>query len=288
MTFQPKIAAQSPYINIEAMEVTRDVQSRLTLVLKRFPTATFTTVKALGCITYIVFFVWLVIGLILYSIRAFETTLLAKHVSFQSTQIEMFRHSEQLELVWLMSQIVNTCLVIIALSKVPSFLGYSAILRLLVRLPAFWGLHSLYAITIVGYFLIIGLKNDSGMEIALILSFMIAEGAQVILIGFLNFTQINHSRRKGGFKMFAFFKVNISFLFLCFLIEFVTGSLQFALHAYGIDDDHVRISPEFLSLIGAIRRFAAVIFCYRIYIFHWEKVFVDNRNILCHHDYLII
>ena len=286
MTFQPRIDTQSPYINIEAMKVTRDAQSRFRLVLKRFPTPSSDIVKALWGIMYILFFAWQVIGLILYSIRAFEAGLVAKHTSFQSTQIEMFRHSEQLELFWVMSQILNTCLVIMFLPKVPSFLGYSVILKLLVRLPAFWSLVSLYAMTIVGYFLIIGLKNDSGMEIALILALMIVKVTQVILIGFLNFTQINHSRRKCGVKMFAFFKMNIFLLFLSYFIDFVIGSLQFALHVYGIDDYDVGISSEFLSLIGTIRRFTTVIFCYRVYIFHWEKVFVDNRNILCHHDYL--
>ena len=92
----------------------------------------------------------------------------------------------------MISQIFNTSLVILALPKVPSFLGYHTISKLLVRLPNYWSLVSLYGMCIVGYFVIIGLKNDSAMEITLILAFLIAEGAQVILIGFLSFTQVNH------------------------------------------------------------------------------------------------
>ena len=67
-------------------------------------------------------------------------------------------------------------------------------------------------------------------------------------------------------------------------MEFVIGSLQFALDIYGIDDT-IGIPSDFFSVIGEIRRFTTVIFAYRIYIFHWEKLFVDNRSILCHYDY---
>ena len=240
--------------------------------------------KTLGCISYILFFAWQMIGLVLYSIRAFETSLHAKHASFQSTHIELFRQSEELELIWMISQIINTGLVTMALSKVPSFLGYSAILRRLVRLPSLWSLLSLYGMTIAGYALIIGLKNDSGMEIALILAFLVDELAQVILIGILNYTQVNHSRQQCMLKVFFFFKCNIFLLFLTYFVEFVIGSLQFALDIYGIDDT-AGIPSDLFSVIGEIRRFTAVIFAYRIYIFHWEKLFVDNRNILCHYDY---
>ena len=85
--------------------------------------------------------------------------------------------------------------------------------------------------------------------------------------------------------MYGFLKLNIFLLFLTYFIEFVIGSFQFALHIYGIDDD-LGISSVFMTLVGAIRRLTAVVFCYRIYSFYWEKLFVDNRNILCHHDYL--
>ena len=284
MASQIEVPARASYINIEAMEIRNDVQERFSMVVKRLPTPSPTTVKTLGCISYILFFTWQVIGLVLYSIRAFETSLHAKHASFQSTHIKTFRHSEELELIWMISQILNTGLVIMALSKVPSFLGYCAIGRRLFRLPSFWSLLSLYGVTIVGYFLIIGLKNDSLMEITLILAFLIDELAQVILIGVLNYTQVNHSRQTRNFKFKVFFKCNIFLLFLTYFVMFVIGSLQFALDIYGIDDTS-GIPSDFFSVIGEIRRFTAVIFAYRIYIFHWEKLFVDNRNILCHHDY---
>ena len=288
MAPQHQVFAPTPYINIKAVEVRRDARDRLLVALKRFPTPAPATVKTLGCIAYIVFFIWQVIGLILYSIRAFQTTLVARHASFQSTDIQTFRHSEELELFWVVSQTFNTVLVIMALSKVPSFLGYIAILKRLARLPSFWNLLSLYGMTSVGFSLIIGLKNDSQMEIALILAFMIEEGVQVILIGFLNFTQVNHSRRKSNssLKVFAFFKLNIFLLFLAHFLEFLIISLQFALHIYGIDDALV-FSSDLMSLIGAIRKFTIAILTYRIYNFYWEKLFVDNRNILCHFDYLL-
>ena len=284
MASQIQVLTQSPYINLEAMETRKNVQERFLLPLKRSPTPSPATMKILVCISYILFFAWQVIGLVLYSIRAFETSISAKHASFQSTHIKMFRHSEELELIWVISHILNTGLVIMVLSNVPSFLGYFAILRRLVCLPSFWSLLSLYGIAIVGYFLLIGLKHDSWMEIALILAFLIAKGVQAMLIGFLNFTQVNHSRQQATFKAFVFFKCNIFLLFFTYLLEFVIGSLQFALGVNGIDDKS-GIPSDFVPVIGIMCRFAVVILSYRIYIFHWEKLFVDNRNLLCNHDY---
>ena len=223
------------------------------------------------------------IGLILYTIRAFETSLVARHASFQSTHIDTFHHSEQLQLAWTVSQIFNSALVILAVSKVPSFLGWSIITRLLVRLPAFWSLLSLFAMTIVGYGLILSLQNDKKMEIALILAFTIDNGIQVVLIGFLNFTQINHSRRKFPFKVFAFVKVNILLLLLSYFLTFIIGSFQLALRVYGVEKT-AAVSDDFFVSVVAIRRFTQIVFCYRIYIFYWEKMFVDDRNILCHYD----
>lgn len=263
-----------------------DIRSRLmALLLERFPKFSSSAKKRLLCITYLMFFTWQVIGLVLYSIRAFEATFLAKHASFQTTDIEMFSHSAQLELLWVISQMLNACVVILVLKKVPSFLGYSTILRSLVRLSSFWSFMSLYGMCSIGYFAIIALKNDSPMEIALILALLFAGAANIILIGFLSFTQINFSRIK-SFKLCAFFKVNIFISFLSFFVEFVIGTFQFALNIYGIDDNHNEISSDFMSLIGEIRRFTAIVFAYRIYIFYWEKLFVDNRNILDHHDFL--
>lgn len=288
MDLQPTFATQaSNNNNDDTMQVANlDIRSRLmALLLKRFPNFSSSAKKRLLCITYLMFFTWQVIGLILYSIRAFEATFSAKHASFQTTDIEMFSHSAQLELLWVISQMLNAGVVILALKKVPSFLGYSTILRSLVRLPSFWSLMSLYGMCNIGYFAIIALKNDSPMEIALILAFLFAGAAHVFLIGFLSFTQINASRRK-SLKLCAFFKVNIFISFMSFFVEFVIGTFQFALDIYGIDDDHNEISSDFMSLIGEIRRFTAIVFAYRIYIFYWEKMFVDNRNILCHHDFL--
>ena len=252
--------------------------------LNRFPTFSSSAKKRLLCITYPMFLAWQVIGLILYSIRAFEAIFSAKHASFQTKDIEMFSHSAKLQLLWVISQMLNAGVVILALKKVPSFLGYCTILRSLVRLPSFWSLMSLYGMCNIGYFAVIALENDSPMEIALIMAFVFAGAAHVILIGFLSFTQINASRE--SFKLYAFFKVNIFISFLSFFVQFVIGTFQFALDIYGIDDDHHEISSDFMSLIGEIRRLTAIVFAYRIYIFYWEKMFLDNRNILSHHDFL--
>ncbi|XP_068682798.1 uncharacterized protein [Montipora foliosa] len=303
MAFQISEATRQPYTTFEKKEGFRKyVQDRLSSVLNRFAgirtwasvlnrfaIRTWTSLKTLGCacITYVTFFAWQIIGLILYTIRAFEASISAKHTSFQETHIELFRYSAYLQLVWLLTSLFNTGLVIVALSKVPSFLGYAVILRKLVRLPSFWSLVALTAVTMSGYLVILAIKNHTGMEIALIVAFMVERPVQVILLAVLSFTQVNHSRQNGTFRVFTFIKVNVFLLLVNYFIQFVIGSIQFALNVYGIDKE-TEIDSQFYSVLGAIRRFAVVIFCYRIYIFHWEKLFVDNRNILCHHEYFRI
>ena len=149
-----------PYVSIDALDVTSlRVQRRSLLLLKRFQELLLNTTRPVIYITYALFFAWQMIGLVLYEMRAFETTLVAKHASFQSTDIDMFGHSEQLQLIWMISQIFNAWLVILALSKVPSFLGYYSIFKRRVGLSSFWSLIVLYGMCIVGYLLIIGLKK---------------------------------------------------------------------------------------------------------------------------------
>ena len=273
----------APYVHITVHEDKKAVQSRLFLVMKRFLTSV--TVRTLGCITYVLFFFWQVTGLILYTIRAVETSFDAKHTSFQSTNITTFDSSDQLELAWVVSQICNSVLVVLAVSRVPSFFGWSVIPRLLVRLPAFWSLLALFMMTIIGYGMILALGNDKKMEIALIMALAIDNGVQVVLISFLNFTQINHSLKTFPFKVFAFVKINIFLLFLSYFSTFVIGTLQISIRVYGVEK-RFAISDDFYLVTVAVRRFAEVAFCYRVYHFYWGKLFADHRNILCHHDHL--
>ena len=96
MDLQPTFATQaSNNNNDDTMLVANlDIRSRLmALLLKRFPKFSSSAKERLLCITYLMFFTWQVIRLILYSIRAFEATVFAKHSSFQTTNIEMFSHS---------------------------------------------------------------------------------------------------------------------------------------------------------------------------------------------------
>lgn len=282
-----KVSGESQrYINMEAMEGLLDDQSRhSSLTRKRFQVISSISVRTLICIVYFPFLAWLIIGMVLYSVHAYETTFVANHTILESTQRKAFLHADQMILLWMVSQIINVGLVTLGLSKIPSFLGYLAILKLLVRLPSFWSLLSLYGISLLRYLLLMCLKYDSGKEMALILASIIWEGAQIVFIGFLNFTQVKHAQKKYPFMVLVFFKFNMFILFLTDFLIFVVNTLQFALHIDQIDESD-GVSSELLSLIGAIRKFTTFALMYKMYIFYWQKMFVDNRNILCHYDHL--
>ena len=139
--------------------------------------------------------------------------------------------------------------------------------------------------TIVGYAMILSLPNNK-MEIALIMAFAIDNAIQVILIGLLNFTQVNHSREKFPYKVFGFVKINIFLLLLSYFSTFVIGSVQFSLRVYGFDEN-TEISDELRALFITVRRFTQILYCYKIFFFYWEKSFIDHRNILqSHYEYL--
>ena len=282
-----KVSGESQrYINMEAMEGLLGDQSRhSSLTRKRFQVISSISVRTLICIVYFPFLAWLIIGMVLYSVHAYETTFTANHTILESTQRKAFLHADQMILLWMVSQIINVGLVTLGLSKIPSFLGYLAILKLLVRLPSFWSLLSLYGISLLRYLLLMCLKYDSGKEMALILASIIWEGAQIVFIGFLNFTQVKHAQKKYPFMVLVFFKFNMFILFLTDFLIFVVNTLQFALHIDQIDESD-GVSSELLSLIGAIRKFTTFALMYKMYIFYWQKMFVDNRNILCHYDHL--
>ena len=282
-----KVSGESQrYINMEAMEGLLDDQSRhSSLTRKRFQVISSISVRTLICIVYFPFLAWLIIGMVLYSVHAYETTFVANHTILESTQRKAFLHADQMILLWMVSQIINVGLVTLGLSKIPSFLGYLAILKLLVRLPSFWSLLSLYGISLLRYLLLMCLKYDSGKEMALILASIIWEGAQIVFIGFLNFTQVKHAQKKYPFMVLVFFKFNMFILFLTDFLIFVVNTLQFALHIDQIDESD-GVSTELLSLISAIRKFTTFALMYKMYIFYWQKMFVDNRNILCHYDHL--
>ena len=282
-----KVSGESQrYINMEAMEGLLDDQSRhSSLTRKRFQVISSISVRTLICIVYFPFLAWLIIGMVLYSVHAYETTFIANHTILESTQRKAFLHADQMILLWMVSQIINVGLVTLGLSKIPSFLGYLAILKLLVRLPSFWSLLSLYGISLLRYLLLMWLKYDSGKEMAFILASIIWEGAQIVFIGFLNFTQVKHAQKKYPFMVLVFFKFNMFILFLTDFLIFVVNTLQFARHIDQIDESD-GVSSELLSLIGAIRKFTTFALMYKMYIFYWQKMFVDNRNILCHYDHL--
>ena len=129
------------------------------LVMRRFPT-TSAALKSLGFVTYALFYIWQVIGLILYNVRAFQTSFVAKHTSFQSTQ----------------SWPAGPCLRNLTMTTMPClfwlcqrFPLFWAGPSLLIRLLGFCSLLSLFAMTIAGYGMALSLGTTK-IEIALIMA----------------------------------------------------------------------------------------------------------------------
>ena len=60
----------------------------------------------------------------------------------------------------------------------------------------------------------------------------------------------------------------------------ICNTVQFAFKVTGLDE--VGTSADFVTIFRKLREFPQVIFFYRIAVFVWHKLFLDNKNVLSH------
>lgn len=234
----------------------------------------------LACFLYVIFLLWQLVGTVLYFMRAYYCCLKERHASFRCKNFTGIAHSEELELTWLIAQDVNVVILVFVLRKVPGFLGYSVIFIKSVHLPAFWTLSMLLTLQIIGYGIIMYFNSVSSMEICLIIAFCFYGIALLGMACILNFTPVYRVKYSSGYFAFLLCKLTLVTLFVQIFTIFVVGTIQFAFKVTGLDE--VGTSADFVTLFRKLREFPQVIFFYRMAIFVWHKLFLDNRNVLSH------
>ena len=237
----------------------------------------------LGYFSYIMLLLWQLVGSALYFMRAYYCCIKERHTTFRCSNFATFSHSQELELAWLIS--LGFCIAIFAffLSKVPGFLGYSVIFRKAIRLPAFWSLAMLTVIEMVGFAVILYLSNLTKLQICLVVSFSCNGIVLIGIICVLNFTQVNPVKNYSCLA-FLFCKLTLIILFVQIFMIFIIGSVQFAFKVTGLDD--LGRSANFVTIFRKLREFPQVLFYYRMSVFFFHKLFMDNKNILSHCQYL--
>lgn len=238
----------------------------------------------LACCSFVLLLLWQITGAVLYFLRAYDCCLRERHTTFSCVNSTKIPHSEELELTWLLSQDISIALVAFFLRKVPGFLGFRAILKKAVRMPAFWSLVALHAMQIVGLTMIVYFNKVIHVKICLIAAFCLHGLTLIAILFVLNFTPLNRIRRWCDYFVFILFKFTLAVFFLQTFTIFVVGSVQFAFKVTGLDE--VGRSANFVTIFRRLREFPQVIFYYRTTTFFWHKLFFDNRNILGHFQIL--
>ena len=272
-------AASSSLVEISA-------ETRTTTARQRSRRKLRSHLSRLACLSYIFFLLWQYAGSVLYFLRAYYCCVEERLTSFRCSNFTMFPHSEELELAWIVSQDITIVLLAFATSKIPGFLGYLAIFRKAVCLPAFWSLTVFFGIEIVGFGIIIYLNNVPSMQLCLITAFCFHDGIALIgIVCILNFTPTNHVKNSCNQFVFILYKLTQVTLLIQVSFLLIIGSIQFAFKVSGMDE--VGKSASFVTVFRKLREFPQVVFYYKIVAFFWRKLFMDNRNILSHRQLLI-
>ena len=240
----------------------------------------------LGYLSFVLLLVWQIVGSVLYFMRAYYCCIQERHTSFRCSNFATFPHSQELELAWLISQDVCIAIFVFSLSTIPGFLGYSVIFRRATRLPAFWTLTMLKIMEVIGFCIIIHFNNLTTMQICLVVNFCVHGMSLICIMCVLNFTPINPVKNSCSSLALVFCKLTLAILFVQTFVIFIIGSVQFAFKVTGLDD--MGRSANFVTVFRKLREFPQVIFYYRAMAFFFHKLFMDNKNILSHCQYLRI
>lgn len=246
-------------------------------VISRLPA----TDKILATV-YSTFLLWQMAALFVYVVHTVHCCLLKKKVSFQCRH-SAIPYSLEVEMALLISLNMHLVFSLWFVRKIPHFMGYKKIVKKLSYLPAFWSMVVLLAVLLIGLAIIQYSANEFPMQSSLVLAFSCHGILITALVGILNYTQGKPIRAKYPFFVFALFKVTLAMLFTENFVLFLIGSLQLAAGVLGLSSD---ISHNDKVSFGIVRHFSTVMFYYKVSDFLWQKMFIDNRNILHHHDYL--
>ncbi|CAH3156949.1 unnamed protein product, partial [Pocillopora meandrina] len=187
----------------------------------------------------------------------------------------VFSYSEELVITWLATLSVFTIIIILALQKVPDFLGYKAFLHQLKFLPSCWTLMILLFVSLTRYIkLAISAKSINSWMILMGLAFNYI--LRTLFVGFLNYTQLNFLKRQYPSYIFVLSKLSALVLFAISLMNLLATILELTVHR-SMGAQH---SEYFEMINDLLRDFGTTTFRFKMTSFFWQKLFIDDKNIL--------
>ena len=223
---------------------------------------------------------WQLAGTCLYFIRGLEC-FGEKNSTFLCERNAAFPYSEDTELTWLVSQSILVVIIIVALQKVPAFLGYRAIFHQLKLRPSFWTLVLLLAIALARYGMVLAMAPKSLLTLSIIIGFAVCSILTTVVACVLNCTQLNLLKRQYPRYVFVLFKLTLLVLFLVHVTNFIISLIAFSLRVH---DVHEGLIPENSSNFEVVHTFLSdfgvASFRFKITSFFWHKMIADHKSVL--------
>ena len=225
---------------------------------------------------------WQLAGAFLYVIRDLAC-FRNKSTPYLCEEDAAFPYSEDFTIVWLATLCIFTAIFIAAFHKVPQFPGYKAILHQLKYLPSFWTLVILLFVALSRYFkILMSIKSLSSLMIisCLILSYIL----RTLAVGILNYTQLNFLKYKYPIYIFVLSKLTVFVFFIITLINLMATMLALTVE---IREMHPTVAAENSLNLNTVNEllqdFGTPTFRIKLMSFFWQKLFIDDRDILRNH-----
>ena len=230
-------------------------------------------------VSYSVFLLWEFVGSVLYTVRAVECSAGDKLESFHCGDIDTFSFSKELELAWYITRLVQMIFIVLAIQKLPDFLGYVATLHKLKTLPAFWTLLLLLMMGLVRYVILLALSKNL-MTGVLTLFFILSCIFKFLIVGIVNYCQLNSLTQRNPRFVLVLVKITFIVILVQCVIDFCLAIMQLALFADDFNKLKIGKSTNFRVVANLLRKSAESSFHYKTMDFFWEKLFNDDKNIL--------
>ena len=240
-------------------------------------------VQLLG-VCYSILLCWQIVGVSLFAVRC--VTCYEKQIlTFKCDKDAPFRHSKVLQLVWLVTQCLHGAILIAALQKVPAFPGYKAILHRLKFLPSFWTLIVLIII-LLSRFVSLSFSSESSLQMLIMIVFSVSYVVKILLMGFFNYTQLKMLKNNYPKFVFVLSKLALFVFVVECLVSFAMSFLSMLLRVEEIPNLGKGEKLGVMRTSDILRQVSVAFFRLKILSFFWQKLFVDDKNILSNFENL--
>ena len=223
---------------------------------------------------------WQLVGTCLYFTRCL-TCFREQTPTFLCKRNAAFPYSKELELTWLVTQSILIVIIIVALQKVPEFLGYRAIIHQLKPRPSFWTLVLLLVIALARYVMELVMAPKSLLPLSIIIGFALCYILTVVLVCLLNYTQLNLLKRQYPRFVFVLSKLALLAIFLVNITNFIIALLAVSRSVPAVHKALIPTNASDFEVVNAfLIDFGVTSFRFKTMSFFWCKMIVDHKSIL--------